>query len=51
MVPVLEKLMRKTETKRHIQIVLGTGDLWHEGGRKGYLKVTPRAEGEELSRS
>lgn len=43
--------MRKTETRRNVSMVMGTGDFWGEGGRKGHLKVTPRAEGEELSRS
>lgn len=43
--------MRKTETRRHIQMVMGAGDLWGERRRRGYLKVTSRAEGEELSRS
>lgn len=32
-------------------MVMGPGHPWGVGGRKGHMKVTPRAEGEELSRS
>lgn len=43
--------MRKTKTRRNVQMVMGTGEPWGEGGRKGHLKVITRVEGEELRRS